>query len=108
MPDDNLTEEETTLALSAKDAHSYIEMCNSNGWKNIKKKYFDVTLKECKEYLEDAKNTDMIMIQAKRLQIEWIQVLLNEITMQVEEGLKDEKELTERKEKKKKIKERGK
>jgi len=49
----------------------------------------------------------MSLIQAKRLMLEFIQTLLDEITTQVEVGLKDEEELEKRKEKKKK-KERGK
>jgi len=107
MTDKDLTEEETELALSAKDAHNLIEMCNTNGWKFIKESYFDTRLKECKEYLGDIKNTDMSLIQAKRLMLEFIQTLLDEITTQVSVGLKDEEELEKRKEKKKK-RERGK
>lgn len=103
---DKLTKEETELALSAKEAHDLIELNNFNGWKLLKEKYFDVTLKECKEYLEDIKNTDMFMIQAKRELINWVQTLLNEITMQIDVGLQDEEELRKRKEKKEK--ERGK
>jgi len=101
MPD-NLTTEEKELELSAQEAHSLIELCNCNGWKLIKEKFFDVTIKECVDYLEDVKNTDMIMIQAKRLHKIWIQTLLNEITTQVKIGLEDEEELVKRKEKKKK------
>ncbi len=97
---DKLTEEEQNLALSAKDAHNLIETCNSNGWKVIKEMYFDVSLKECREYLDDTKNTDMFMIQAKRLLREWIQKLLDDIQFTIEIGLQNEKELTERKEKK--------
>ena len=101
MPD-NLTNEEIELGLSAKEAHNLIELCNFNGWKLIKEKFFDVTIKECVDYLEDVKNTDMVMIQAKRLHKIWIQTLLNEITTQVKIGLEDEEELVKRKEKKKK------
>lgn len=101
MTKPNLTEEEQQLAVSAKDAHNLIEMCQSNGWKFIKKFYFDPRVKECKEYLADVKNTDMALIQGKRLMLEFIQTLLNEITAQVEVGLEDEKELEDRKEKKK-------
>lgn len=94
------TDEEKELALSAKDSHNLTEMCNSNGWKVIKEMYFDVSLKECREYLDDTKNTDMFMIQSKRLLREWIQKLLDDIKFTVEIGLENEKELTERKNKK--------
>ena len=101
MPD-NLTNEEKELELSAQEAHSLIELCNTNGWKLLREKYFDVRLKECREYLCDIKNTDMALIQAKRLMLEFIETMLNEIEIQVKIGLEDEEELVKRKEKKKK------
>ena len=101
MPD-NLTTEEKELELSAQEAHSLIELCNTNGWKLLREKYFDIRLKECKEFICDIKNTDMALIQAKRLMLEFIETMLNEITMQVKIGLEDEEELVKRKEKKKK------
>ena len=108
MPDDNLTEEETTLALSAKDAQNLIEMCNTNGWKVVKELYIDVNIKECKAYLANVKHTDMAMIQAKRELLQFVQGMVDDIEFTVNIGLDAQKELTERKEKKKKIKERGK
>ena len=107
MPDDNLTEEETTLALSAKDAQNLIEMCNTNGWKVVKQLYIDVNIKECKAYLANVKNTDMAMIQAKRELLGFVQGMVDDIEFTVNIGLDAQKELTERKEKKK-SKERGK
>lgn len=97
-----LTDEEKELNLSSKEAHNLIEMCNTNGWKLLKEKYFEVRLAECKEYLADTKNNDMTMIQAKRLLLELISTLLSEIEMQIKIGLEDEEELIKRKEKKKK------
>jgi len=95
-----LTNEEKELALSAKDAHNLIEMTNSNGWKVIKEMYFDVNIEKCKEYLEDTKNTDMFMIQAKRELLKFIQDLLADIKLTIGIGLENEKELQERKNKK--------
>ena len=108
MPDDKLTEEETTLALSAKDAQNLIEMCNTNGWKVVKQLYIDVNIDRCKTYLADTANTDMAMIQAKRELLGFVQGMVDDIEFTVNVGLDAQKELTERKEKKKKIKERGK
>ena len=98
MPDKPIkqTDEEVQLALSAKDAHNLIEMCNSNGWKVIKEMYFDTTLKQIREYLDDTKNTDMFMIQAKRELRKWVQNLLDDIKLTVEIGLQHEKELADR------------
>ena len=90
------TDEEVQLALSAKDAHNLIEMCNSNGWKVIKEMYFDVTLKQIREYLDDTGNTDMFMIQAKRELRKWVQSLLDDIKLTIEIGLQHEKELKDR------------
>ena len=104
MPDDNLTEEETTLALSAKDAHNLIEMCNTNGWKVVKQLYIDVNIDRCKAYLADTANTDMAMIQAKRELLAFVQGMMAAIEFTVNVGLDAQKELTERKEKKKKVK----
>jgi len=102
MPDKpKPTDEEVQLALSAKDAHNLIEMCNSNGWKVIKEMYFDTTLKQIKEYLDNTENTDMFMIQAKRELRKWVQNLLDDIKLTIEIGLAHEKELVERKENKK-------
>ena len=101
MPEE-LTTEEKELELSAQEAHSLIELCNTNGWKLLREKYFDVRLKECREYLCDTKNTDMALIQAKRLMVDFIETMIDEITTQVKIGLEDEKELVKRKEKKKK------
>lgn len=97
-----LTDEEKELNLSAKEAHNLIEMCNTNGWKLLKEKYFEIRLAECKEYLANPKNTDISMIQAKRLMLEFISTLLSEIEMQIKIGLEDEEDLIERKGKKKK------
>ena len=36
MSEDELTEEEKELALSAEDAHNLQEMCSTNGWKVLK------------------------------------------------------------------------
>jgi len=102
MTEKELTDEETELGLSAQEAHNLIELCNTNGWKLLREKYFDVRLKECREYLCDIKNTDMALIQAKRLMVDFIETMLNEIEMQVKIGLEDEEELVKRKEKKKK------
>ena len=100
-PTEEPTDEEVQLALSAKDAHNLIEMCNSNGWKVIKEMYFDTTLKQIREYLDNTDNTDMFMIQAKRELRKWVQNLLDDIKLTIEIGLTHEKELVERKEKKK-------
>ena len=97
---DKQTVEEKELALSAKDAHVLLEMKNTNGWKIIKKMYFDTTLKQIREYLDNTDNTDMNMIQAKRELRKWVQNLLDDINLTIEIGLTHEKELTERKEKK--------
>ena len=96
---DELTEEEKQLKLSAKDAHNLIEMTSSNGWKVIKEMYFDVNIRNCKEYLEDVNNTDMFMIQAKRELLKFIQNLLDDIKLTVDIGLEHEKELIGRKKK---------
>lgn len=101
MPD-KLTDEETELAKSALESHNLIEMVNTNGWKNIKKKYFDIRLKEYREQLLDVKNDDIALIQGIRFVIEFIVTLLSEIELQVKIGLEDEIELEKRKEKKKK------
>jgi DNA-binding transcriptional MerR regulator len=90
------TDEEVQLALSAKDAHNLIEMVNSNGWKVIKEMYFDTTLKQIREYLDNVDNTDMFMIQAKRELRKWVQNLLDDIKLTIEIGLQNEKELAER------------
>lgn len=100
MPD-KPTDEEVQLALSGKDAHNLIEMVNSNGWKVIKEMYFDTTLKQIREYLDNTENTDMFMIQAKRELRSWVQNLLDDIKLTIEIGLAHEKELAERKEEKK-------
>ena len=101
MPDKpEPTDEEVQLALSAKDAHNLIEMCNSNGWKVIKEMYFDTTLKQIREYLDNVDNTDMFMIQAKRELRKWVQNLLDDIKLTIEIGLTHEKELAERTEEK--------
>jgi predicted RNA-binding protein Jag len=93
------TEEEKQLELSAKDAHNLIEMVNGNGWKVIKELYFDVTLNEIRDYLDNTENTDMLMIQAKRELRKWIQKLLDDIQLTVDIGLQHEDELLKRKNK---------
>jgi len=90
------TDEEKQLSLSAKDAHNLIEMCNSNGWKVIKEMYFDTTLRQIREYLDNTENTDMFMIQAKRELRKWVQNLLDDIKLTIEIGLQNEKELADR------------
>ena len=95
MPDKR-TDEEIQLALSAKDAHNLIEMTSGNGWKVIKEMYFDTTLKQIREYLDNTDNTDMFMIQAKRELRSWVQNLLDDIKLTVEIGLQHEKELADR------------
>lgn len=95
MPDKK-TEEEVQLALSGKDAHNLIEMTSSNGWKVIKEMYFDTTLKQIREYLDNVDNTDMFMIQAKRELRSWVQNLLDDIKLTIEIGLQNEKELADR------------
>jgi len=97
MPD--LTDEEKQLKISAKDAHVLLDMVNGEGWKVIKNMYFDVSLDRIREYLDDTKNTDMFMIQAKRELRKWIQDLLDDIQLTVDIGLQHEKELMERKKK---------
>jgi hypothetical protein len=101
MPDKELTEEEQ-LSLSAQDAHNLIEMCQTNGWKFLKEFYFDTRIKQCKDYLYNDKNTDPVMIRAKVMLLDFMETMLDEITMQVQIGLEAEKELVKRKEKKKK------
>ncbi len=98
MPD--LTVEEKELALSAEDAHNLMEMCNSKGWKVIKEMYFDVKLRECKEYLFDVKNTDPVMIRAMVMKLDFIETMLKNIQFTIDVGLQNKKELEERKEKK--------
>ena len=94
MPDKpKPTNEEVQLALSAKDAHVLIDMINSAGWKVIKEMYFDTTLKQIREYLDNTENTDMNMIQAKRELRKWVQNLLDDIKLTIEIGLQHEKEL---------------
>ena len=100
MPDE-MTEEEKHLALSAKDAHNLMEMCKTNGWKVLKEMQFDVKLRDCREYLFDVKNTDPVTIRAMVLQLCFIENLLSDIELTVKIGLQNEKELAERKEKKK-------
>ncbi|GAF73744.1 unnamed protein product [marine sediment metagenome] len=95
MPD-KPTDEEKVLALSAKDAHVLIVMINSEGWKVIKRMYFDVSIKKIRKYLDDTKNTDMHIIQGKRELINWIQKLLDDIKLTIDIGLANEKELAER------------
>jgi len=101
MPD-NLTDEETELSLSAQEAHNLIELCNTNGWKLLRERYFDVRLRKCKDYLYNIQNTDPVMIRAMVLMVDFIETMMDEITMQVKIGLEDEEELIKRKEKKKK------
>ena len=97
MPDKpKPTNEEVQLALSAKDAHVLIDMINSAGWKVIKEMYFDTTLKQIREYLDNTENTDMNMIQAKRELRKWVQNLLDDIKLTIEIGLQHEKELSDR------------
>ena len=100
MPDE-MTEEEVHLALSAKDAHNLMEMCKTNGWKVLKEMYFDVKLRECKDYLFDVKNTDPVMIRASVMKLGFIENLLDDIKLTIEIGLGYEKELAEIKAKKK-------
>jgi len=101
MPDKELTEEEQ-LSISAQDAHNLTEMCQTNGWKFLKELYFDARIKQCKDYLYNDKNTDPVMIRAKVMMLDFMETMLDEITMQVQIGLESEKELVKRKEKKKK------
>ena len=98
---DKLSAEEKQLALSAKDAHNLIEMCQTNGWKVLKEMYFDVRLEECRAYLFDDKNTDPVMIRAKVMLLGFIETLLSDIELTVNIGLQSEKDLIELKEKKK-------
>jgi hypothetical protein len=101
MPDKELTEEEQ-LSLSAQDAHNLTEMCQTSGWKFLKEFYFDTRIKQCKDYLYNDKNIDPVMIRAKVMLLDFMETMLDEITMQVQIGLEAEKELVKRKEKKKK------
>jgi len=94
MPNE-LTEQEQQLALSAKDAQVLIALVNSEGWKVIKELYFDVTIKDAKEYLADVKNIDINMIQAKRELLNWVQKLLEDIQITVDIGLGSKMELAE-------------
>ena len=102
MTEKELTDEEKELSISAQEAHSLAEMVNSNGWKILKAKYFDVRLRECKDYLYNIKNTDPTIIRAKVLMVDFIETMIDEIITQVKIGLEDEEELVKRKEKKKK------
>jgi len=68
---------------------------NSEGWKVIKELYFDVTIKDAKEYLADVKNIDINMIQAKRELLNWVQKLLEDIQITVDIGLGSKMELAE-------------
>ena len=100
MPN-KMTEEEKHLALSAKDAHNLMEMCKTSGWKILKEMYFDVKLRECKDYLFDVKNTDPVMIRASVMKLGFIENLLDDIKLTIEIGLGYEKELAGIKAKKK-------
>ena len=93
------TEEEKNLAISAKDAHNLIEMCQTNGWKVLKEMYFDIKLEECRAYLFDDKNTDPVMIRAKVMLLGFIENMLRDIDFTVKFGLENEKELLKRKKK---------
>jgi len=99
---DELTQEEQELALSAEDAHNLMEMTSSKGWKVLKEMYFDVKLRECKEYLFDVKNTDPVMIRAMVMKFGFITDLLEDIKLSIDIGLAYEKELQKLKEEKKK------
>jgi len=89
-----------SLKESAKDAHDLLALANFNGWKLLKEKLFEVIMQECQDYVNDTKNTDMCMIQAKRELRNFIQTMLDEITTQIDEGLKHEKELNDMEKKK--------
>jgi len=97
-----LTEEVKGLIQSAKDSHSLMEMINTNGWRFLRKFYFDEKVLEYKKYLADTNNIDMAMIQATRLMLAFIETMLSEIDEQIKVGLEDAEELQKRKEKKKK------
>ena len=99
---DELTQEMKELALSAEDAHNLMEMTSSKGWKVLKEMYFDVKLRECKEYLFDVKNTDPVMVRAMVMKFGFIENLLDDIKLTIEIGLAYEKELLKMKEEKKK------
>jgi|GEM_PF-5447740 len=102
MISEEKSEEEQELALSAEDAHNLMEMTSSKGWKVLKEMYFDVKLRECKEYLFDVKNTDPVMIRAMVMKFGFIENLLDDIKLTIEIGLAYEKELQKMKEEKKK------
>ena len=102
MISEEKSEEEQELALSAEDAHNLMEMTSSKGWKVLKEMYFDVKLRECKEYLFDVKNTDPVMIRAMVMKFGFIENLLDDIKLTIEIGLAYEKELLKMKEEKKK------
>ena len=102
MISEEKSEEEQELALSAEDAHNLMEMTSSKGWKVLKEMYFDVKMRECKEYLFDVKNTDPVMIRAMVMKFGFIESLLEDIKLTIEIGLAYEKELLKMKEEKKK------
>lgn len=102
MISEEKSEEEQELALSAEDAHNLMEMTSSKGWKVLKEMYFDVKLRECKEYLFDVKNTDPVMVRAMVMKFGFIENLLDDIKLTIEIGLAYEKELLKMKEEKKK------
>ncbi len=102
MISEEKSEEEQELALSAEDAHNLMEMTSSKGWKVLKEMYFDVKLRECKEYLFDVKNTDPVMVRAMVMKFGFIESLLEDIKLTIEIGLAYEKELLKMKEEKKK------
>ena len=99
---EEMTQEMKELALSAEDAHNLMEMTSSKGWKVLKEMYFDVKLRECKEYLFDVKNTDPVMVRAMVMKFGFIENLLDDIKLTIEIGLAYEKELQKMKEEKKK------
>jgi len=102
MISEEKSEEEQELALSAEDAHNLMEMTSSKGWKVLKEMYFDVKLRECKEYLFDVKNTDPVMVRAMVMKFGFIESLLEDIKLTIEIGLAYEKELLKMKEEKEK------
>jgi len=102
MISEEKSEEEQELALSAEDAHNLMEMTSSKGWKVLKEMYFDVKMRECKEYLFDVKNTDPVMVRAMVMKFGFIENLLDDIKLTIEIGLAYEKELLKMKEEKKK------
>ena len=99
---EEMTQEMKELALSAEDAHNLMEMTSSKGWKVLKEMYFDVKMRECKEYLFDVKNTDPVMVRAMVMKFGFIENLLDDIKLTIEIGLAYEKELLKMKEEKKK------